>query len=381
MSRFHTFAVLATLTGAAASLSASLAACNNSSSSGVDPRAGTPPPPAPSAAASNANLCAGGGDEVKDKVSAPFLARKAGSYCIRGDAKTYGSDGAKYTVDEVCTTAVDGECEVYKGFGFKRYVSVRYVDGSGKPNTIDVGLWQFADAGGAYGMFTKRVIADGDPLAATTKPLAGAGGAASIGGGNSNVWKGQYLVELTFNSEDATMTRDQMSAAAQAGIVPIATAIGNLLPGSADLIPPAKALPAQSLIPLGIDYQPKDALGFKGAGAAAVGYYKEGAKRWRMVAMTQGTAAQAGDAFRAIRASAGAQSVSGIGDEATTANVDTSAYVFARKGSRVLGVGDESFGDDAAKITQDEKVAKLNAWLASSAPPAPAPATSAPAKH
>ena len=69
-------------------------------------------------------------------------------------------------MDEVCTTAFDGECEVYKRFGLDRVVVLRYVDGTGAPNSVEVNLSRFTTSDGAYAMFTKRVVADGDPARA-----------------------------------------------------------------------------------------------------------------------------------------------------------------------------------------------------------------------
>ena len=36
-------------------------------------------------------------------------------------------------MDDVCTSAFDGECEVYKRFGLDRVVVLRYVDGAARP--------------------------------------------------------------------------------------------------------------------------------------------------------------------------------------------------------------------------------------------------------
>src|SRR6185312_10264700 len=83
---------------------------------------GSAPPPPPPVETTKAGACAGGGGEVGDPISAPFFPRvvKAGNadYCVdpQGAARTYGDKG-KLTIDEVCTTAVDGECEVYKRYG------------------------------------------------------------------------------------------------------------------------------------------------------------------------------------------------------------------------------------------------------------------------
>ena len=96
-------------------------------------------------------------------------------------------------MDEVCTTAFDGECEVYKRFGLDRVVVLRYVDGSGAPNSVEVNLSRFKTADGAYAMFTKRVVADGDPAQATVKPLAAGRGrrrraAATRTSGAGSTW-------------------------------------------------------------------------------------------------------------------------------------------------------------------------------------------------
>src|SRR5258706_15333084 len=120
-------------------------------------------------------------------------------------------------MDEVCTTAVDGECEVYKRFGLKRFVAFRYVDGEGKGGTVEVYLSQFGDANGGYGMFTKRVIADGDPPHPTApKPLAGAGGAAAMGAGGGDVWEGADLVELQYINEKEAP--DQIAKSSEPGL-------------------------------------------------------------------------------------------------------------------------------------------------------------------
>ena len=119
-------------------------------------------------------------------------------------------------MDEVCTTAFDGECEVYKRFGLDRVVVLRYVDGTGAPNSVEVNLSRFSTSDGAYAMFTKRVVADGDPARATVKPAA-SGPSGATSSSNAYVWRGSYLVELTFVTEDTKMTPDADGRAERAG--------------------------------------------------------------------------------------------------------------------------------------------------------------------
>lgn len=337
-----------------------------------------PPPPPPPAASVHADLCADGGAQDSDAISAAFVPRTAGGFCIdpQTEVKTYGDKG-KLTMDEVCTTAFDGECEVYKRFGLDRVVVLRYVDGSGAPNSVEVNLSRFTTPDGAYAMFTKRVVADGDPARATVKPLA-AGGAGATSSSNAYVWRGQYLAELTFVTEDTKMTPQAMAAANERSTGAIAREIGAKLPGGTDLLPAAAALPAPSRIPMGVAYYPKDALGLTAIGPIAVGYYQDGEKRWRDVAMTRTSADDAKEAFRAFKLRPGALPVKGLGDEAVQVVLQEAPdrakaeYIVARKGTNVFGVGDEELVLDPSmptgkqaplKLTHDEKVAKLTDWL------------------
>ena len=54
----------------------------------------------------------------------------------------------------MCTSAVDGECEVYKRYGLKRFVSLRYVDGSGAGGGVEIYLSQYNDADHPHGVRT-----------------------------------------------------------------------------------------------------------------------------------------------------------------------------------------------------------------------------------
>jgi hypothetical protein len=336
-----------------------------------------PPPPPPSVSA-KADVCAGGGGQDTDAISAAFVPRTSGGYCIdpQTEPKTYGDKG-KLTMDEVCTTAFDGECEVYKRFGLDRVVVLRYVDGTGAPNSVEVNLSRFTTPDGAYAMFTKRVVADGDPARATVKPLA-AGAAGATSSSNAYVWRGQYLAELTFVTEDTKMTPAAMAQANETATGSIAKDIGGKLPGSTDPLPSAALLPAASRVPLGIAYYPKDALSLTGIGPLAVGYYKEGDKRWRDVGIVRADADGAKDAFRAFKVRPGAIPLKNVGDEAVQVILQEAPdrakaeYVVARKGTTVAAVGDEELVLDPStpsdklaplKLTRDEKIAKLAAIL------------------
>lgn len=323
-------------------------------------------------------MCAGGGAQDTDTISAPLVPRAVGGYCLdpQTEPKTYGDHG-KLSMDEVCTTAFDGECEVYKRFGLDRVVVLRYVDGTGAPNSVEVNLSRFATVDGAYAMFTKRVVADGDPVRASVRSLE-AGAAGAMSSSNAYVWRGSYLVELTFVTEDTKMTPEGIARANEQSTGALARDIGGRLPGPT--MPPSAAatLPNASRIALGVAYYPKDALGFSDIGPVAVGYYKEGEKRWRDVAIVRDDAAHAKEVFRAFKLRPGALPLKGVGDEAVQIAVQEgpdrprAEYLAARKGALVLAVGDEELVLDtsvpkdqlaALRLTRDEKNQKLAAWL------------------
>jgi hypothetical protein len=339
--------------------------------------------PAPSAvqpvrpveSAARPGSCAGGGEKIADPVSVTFLPRQAAGYCVdpNGETRTFG-EGGKLPMDAICTEAFDGDCEVYKDLGLKRVVHFRYVDGAGSPGTVEIYLSQFATSDGAYTMFTKRVIADSDPVASAPRRLD-AGGAGMIGTGRAYVWRGQYLAEIQYANEQETVP--QMKASSDRVLAPIGAEIGAKLPGSAELPRAAARLPVQKMVPMGIAYMQRDVLGVDGAGPGATGFYKEGDKRYRVLSIARDDVDQAKDVIKTFSRLRGATERKGIGDGAwhvMLADTDGAKleWVIARSGKALLGVGDEAFvtrpgmtasEHDAMCLTHDEKIARLRAML------------------
>jgi hypothetical protein len=107
------------------------------------------------------------------------------------------------------------------------------------------------------------------------------------------------------------------------------------------------------------------------------GYYKDGDKRWREVAITRDLEG-AREVFRAFKLKAGSVGIKGLGDEAVQVVVQEAPerakaeYFVARRGTLVAAVGDEELVLDPStpsdklaplKLTRDEKMAKLAALL------------------
>jgi len=306
-------------------------------------------------------------------------------------------------MDEVCTMAFDGECEVYKRFGLTRVVSYRYVDGSGSGSSVEVNVSRFRDDAGAYAMYTLRVVA-GDPAeAGTPKPLE-AGAAGAMGTGRAYVWRGTHLVELQYVNEQ--QSPEALSQSSAKILEAVGKAVGAQLPGVAQLPAAARALPGQHLLPNGIVFHPKDALGWTGIGPAAVGFYRDEARRWRALSVARDSVQDAKKSWATLTSRPGTQPMpaAGLGvDEAAMVSMPVQPgqpalkMMIARKGAMIFGVGDEEYalreaaqrGADieSLRVGRDRFIDALRAWSAQSVLPesadagAPTPkATPAPSR-
>ncbi|MGH7280337.1 MAG: DUF6599 family protein, partial [Polyangiaceae bacterium] len=151
----------------------------------------------------------------------------------------------------------------------------------------------------------------------------------------------------------------------------VAKAVGEKLPGGTDKPASARALPTANMLPNGIAYFPDDVLSLGKVGPGAIGYYKDGAKRYRLLAIQAPDVDTAKDVMKTIRSHAGALPVASLGDEAVLVQLQDppdapvkNEFVIARKGTLIAGAGGEPLVTDAAaKATKDDKTSHLRAWL------------------
>ncbi|MCC6217403.1 MAG: hypothetical protein IT376_21275 [Polyangiaceae bacterium] len=334
-----------------------------------------PPPPA----AASAGACAGGGGGVADPGSAGLFPRVAAGYCVdpNGETRAFGQS-APSPLEAVCLQVLDGECEVYRRYGLARAVTLRYVDGGGTSGTVDVKLSRFGSREGAFGFFTKRVVADSDP-ARTNLAGLDAGGAGALGSTIAYVWRGDHVLELTYaNDQEAPAA---LKASAARVLPPLAAAIGALLPGELTLPEAVTKLPAAGRLPLGIAFQPRDALDVPGLGPGAVAFHADGGVRYRTLALVRADDAAARDVMATLRRLGGARKREGLPFEAVVVafgdGVDAPRveWVIGRVGSAVLGIGDEPLARPAADaaagspLSADAKAERLRAWAAPATKP------------
>ncbi|RYE93500.1 MAG: hypothetical protein EOO75_04225 [Myxococcales bacterium] len=353
-----------------------LAACskNNDTPKAEPAGRGAPPPPADSAAA-KPGACKGGGGEVTDPVSAPFLPRTVGSLCVNpeGTVRAFG-DKASEPIKGICQL-FDGGCEVYITHQVKRTVSLDYVDGQGTGSTVTTVLSQFASSEHAYAMYTHRVTSGEDPTRADMPKAIDVGAPGAQGTGSLYAVKGPYLLELSYVNTEESGDEKRMKASAEKALPPLARAIVAKLPGAA--APPAAVglLPADKQLPLGVSYELGKVLGLEGTGNGAVGFYRDGAQRYRVLTISKDDPEQAKDVLKTVARAKGAQEEKNVGEAATRVMLQAEAddpkteWVVARKGKVVVGIGDDAFAlrdkADAAKVTlpRDEKIKRLKAVL------------------
>ena len=321
---------------------------------------------------------------MKDSVSSSYFPRVAGDYCIdpNGDAKTFGESAAA-PLDAVCDL-FDGECEVYKSFGLKRVVTVQYVDGNGSPGNVTVTLSRFGSTEAAYAFFTKRVVADADPLESAPAPIE-AGTAAALGSGMAYVFRGELVAELRYVHE--LESPDQIRTSSARVLPIIAREIGDKLPGERALPASVQKLPEAHRIASGITYEYRDLLGVSGAGRGAVGFYKNGEVRYRIFTTVRPDEDSAKDVIKTLKKVEGAKSIKDSPIDAVIVNLHETEgapkveWLVGRTGALVAGVGDEAFvaaksGGAKATFSDADRLSLLRATLSGSKSAA-APAASA----
>lgn len=342
---------------------------------------GAAPPPVDSGTKPGA--CKDGGGEVKDPVSAAFFPRIAGAYCVNPDGETRAFGEKAPKTMEGMFALYDGGGAVYVTYGVKRMVTVDYVDGAGGPGIVSVVLSQFPSVESAYGLYANKLTSDGDPARPDMSRKTDIGQPAALGTGSLVATKGAYLLELAYVNTGESGDADKLRASADKILPSIARDIVSKLPGT--YAPPSAVskLPTEQQLPFGVTLTLQDALGAPGTGVAAVGYYQDGDKRYRVLSIVKADAEQAKDVLKSFARLKGAteeknlaeggvrlmaQDIKREGKEAVPFG-PKGEWIVARQGAVLLAVGDEPFvlGPDASveKVTlnKEDKLKKLRAIL------------------
>lgn len=333
---------------------------------------GAPPPPSAEAKA-KPDTCKKA-SEVKDAVSAPFFPPAVGAFCVNPEGETHAfGDKAQGPVDGLCKM-IDGGCDLYLKHQAKRVVVFDYVDGAGTGATVNTTLTQFASTEHAYAMFTLRIVGEDDPQRPDMPKKIDVGAPAATGTGSLYVFKGPYLLELSYVNSEESGDEKKLRASADKILPQVARAIAAKLPGGASPPPAAALLPADNQIPLGALYSLNKTLGVEGTGHGAQGFYRDGDRRYRVVAISKDDPDQAKDVLKTFGKIKGSAEEKNLGEGAIRLMLQEqkddpkAEWVIARKGKALIGVGDDAFalrGGDPTKVslTKEDKIKRLKSIL------------------
>ena len=160
------------------------------------------------------------------------------------------------------------------------------------------------------------------------------------------------------------------SQLASESLPPLARALLARL-GAADALPPSvQRLPAAGRIPLGVRLFLDEAFGVPGLGPSALGYYRQGNERWRMVASERPDAESAKDLMSTLEHQPEAHRIERAPLEALTLSERKGpgqpplSWLIARQGEVVYGVGSEEpstqlAGGSGGTLTLQQKLGKL----------------------
>jgi hypothetical protein len=307
--------------------------------------------------------CAEGGGRVTDTEAASFFPREAGHHCIdpNGETRSYG-EHARLTLNEVCVQQFAGECEVYKRFGLRRVVSVRYVDGAGGPGTVVVFLSRFDSREGAFGFYHWRILGPADPATLTLESTPGEVHGV-LGAARAYVWKGQYVVELAYANE--LESPDALPVKARPVLAALTEALGQALPGEVVLPVEARHLPERDRIPHGFRYEMDDLLGVAGVGPGAIAHYQSGRRRFRKFALSRSDEDAAKDVVKMLRRIPGAKEVERPARAVVVIRTPSPAdagvieWVITRQKAWVFGVSDEDLGRTLEQSREERAAIEL----------------------
>lgn len=283
------------------------------------------------------------------------------------EVRAYGRD-AQRPLARACDEVLGPGCEDV--LGLERVTAVRYVDATGGAASLDVIALRFADADAAYASFTQDLLGERDPAELTAQRFDLALDAV-LDGGRASAWRGRHVLALDYRDETAPTARREADARAR---LPASVRLLVAALPEADLPLAVQKLPKAHRLPLGVRLTPGDALGVRGMGAGAIGYYRDGEKRWRVLAIVRPDAEAAHDVLTTLARSPAAHRLASAPIEAYSfierrlPAEPAVGWVVGQRQEVVYGVGDEAAAlpefmpaerEAAVKLGLPDKIAKL----------------------
>ena len=310
--------------------------------------------------------------EAESERARGLLPRQLGGLCLDAYARVraFGSD-EREPVGRACDELLGLGCGDSEEQGLEHVVGLRYSDAAGGAAALDVVAMRFADAPSAYGHFTEQLIGERDPLelGATVIP---APGVAVLDGAHAAGWLGRYVVSANYSDESAPTAERARDVAAR--LPELFRGLLEALPNEPTLPLAVQKLPASNRIPLGVRLVQGDAFGVRGIGPGALGYYREGDKRWRVLSIVRPDADSAKDVLGTLGQNPAARPIRNAPLDALSFNERRLprephvGWVVGQRREVIYGVGDEATAlpelttaerEAAVKLSLLDKLAKL----------------------
>ncbi len=178
---------------------------------------------------------------------------------------------------------INGAAESYFVYGFMEAVAAEYANPQ-QPSPMVLELYRMKDARNAFGIYRSELNPDADFLQV--------GAEGYLAETALNFWAGPYYAKIVVYEDDAALRREMTQFALR-----LAEQIGE--PGS--LPPEVALLPAENQVPYSARYLPMDVLGQTYLSDAFEAKYRSGESESRLVLLSLGDRAAAGEALARYR--------------------------------------------------------------------------------
>lgn len=289
--------------------------------------------------------------------------RQLAGFCLDAYARVrvYGKDASE-PLERACALVLGPGCDEAE-HGLTRVLALRYRDQRGGPASLELLISAFADAAAAYSSFTGRLIGERDPAELAVRPIE-APGVAVLDGERADAWLGRFVVSVLYGDE--SVPSGQSSADAAARLPELVRGVLAALPNEPDLPLAVQKLPAAGRLPLGVRLLLGDALGVPGLGGGAIGYYKDGEKRWRVLAVVRPDGESARDVLGTLSQSPAVRPVRNAPIEAFSfterrlPSEPNVGWVVGQRQEVIYGVGDEATALPELMSAEREVAVKLS---------------------
>jgi hypothetical protein len=295
------------------------------------------------------------------------LPEQNGDWCLDRFAApvSYGELGEE-SLERACERALGPSCRSEEGAGTRRVVRFHYLNRAEPLASVDGVLSRFHEASSAYARYTRAVVGAAESDLAQATELDG--GRIAQRGDSLFAWRGRELLWLHYVDEHRGSPGRQQ--AANAALPPLARAVLARLGDADDLPPSVRRLPVAERIPLGVRLFLDEAFGVPGLGPSALGYYRQGNERWRVIAMERPDVESAKDVMSTLEHQPEAHRLERAPLEALTLSERRGpgesplSWLIARQAGVVYGVGSEEpsarlAGEPGSALTLQQKLGKL----------------------